>query len=195
MPPTTSRIVDPLAADFGEPPEQQPAPEAELTPEQQRIKELEHQLALLVGRKDAPPEGFEDPPAEGDTDTILIYFETDGFTALGKMWYRGQELEFVPGSQAYEDTKDTRGFSWLNMDPAYQLRRFGKVFFRHGPWPGETYDVIHPFDFPPLKEIGSEDTVRITEDDLRRAAAREAERRKAAPRLPRIGLRGSAPSK
>lgn len=78
------------------------------------------------------------PPTDGTT--LLIHVLEDGFTANGQVWYRGQEIEYVVGKQPYEDTKDRNGKTWLEWDDAEQMRRWGKVNFRRGPWPGSVYE-------------------------------------------------------
>ncbi len=151
-----------------------PAPDGELTAEQRRIRDLENQLALERGRKDPEPE-LEVAPAGGGN--IVIHFINDGLTALGKVWTRGQELEFAPNSPAYRDTCDRLGRSWLRHvdDPATQETLWKEVKFRRGLWPGKNYAaaVKEQFDGP-----------KPTEDELRRADEAESRRRRAAPRLP-----------
>lgn len=71
--------------------------------------------------------------------TILIHVLEDGFTANGQLWYRGQEIEFVVGDPAYEDTKDRNGISWLDFDDSQQYRQWKRRMFGRGPWPGETW--------------------------------------------------------
>lgn len=154
-----------------------PKPDAELTPDQRRIRDLENQLALERGRKD--PEPVEDPDAQlylGEDGNVVIHVLEDGFTAFGKVWYRGQELEIQPGSQQWQDSCDRFGRSWLERrdDP-----RFG-----HGPWPGRSYlDAANvPFDI--LKSINGKSSVpRPTDDELARVAEAEARRKRAAPLL------------
>jgi hypothetical protein len=80
------------------------------------------------------------PAAAADGSTILIHILEDGFTAAGQVWYRGQEIEYIVGEQAFEDTKDRHGRSWLACDDATQMQRWGRVMFRRGPWPGASYD-------------------------------------------------------
>lgn len=109
-----------------------PVPEYELTPEQLQIRELEDQLAKrkaedLVRQQ----ERFE----AGEGQSILIHFLEDGLTALGRVWYRGQELEVVQGGDAWQRTLDVNGESWLNQDENTQILLHGKVMFRRGPWP------------------------------------------------------------
>lgn len=153
--------------------------DATLTPDQVRIKELEDRLAKEMGRKD-PDQEFE--VADPDGETILIHFVADGFTALGHIWYRGQELEFTVGSPAYNDTRDRYGWSWLSLrdDAAAQEARYKEVKFRSGPWPGAAYaDAATKARFEPLKDVKP-----LTEADLAVADRAEARRRRAAPRLP-----------
>ncbi len=172
------QVVDVLAgaAPAGAP--ARPVPESQLSPEQRRIRDLEDALAKERGRKDPDVElDTVDPGADGN---ILIHFLEDGFTALGNVWYRGQELEFAAGSGAYQDTCDRNGNSWLSLrgDDMAQIRRFGKVMFRPGPWPGlklTEADVT----FEALTGAAKPGT-----DDLAAAERAEAARNRAAPRLP-----------
>jgi hypothetical protein len=169
-------------------PYQKPVPDTELTPEQRRIRDLEDQLAIERGRKDPQPE-LDVPEQPGDPGNIFIYFVEDGFTALGKVWYRGQELEFAPGSPAYADTCDRNGRSWLTLrgDDNAQITRFGRVMFRPGRWPGKTYKDAAALPYEPLKSLTGAGTVaKPTDEELNRAAAEEHGRRRAAPRLPAL---------
>ncbi len=151
-------------------------PESEMTPEQLRIRDLENQLALERGRQDPEPE-LEPAPATGEN--ILIHFTADGLTALGKIWVRGQEIEFAPGSRAYADTCDRNGRSWLELrdNPAAQEARWGEEKFRSGPWPGQPLLAV-------AKERFDNAAGGPTEEQLRQAAEAEARRNRAAPRLP-----------
>src|SRR3954453_22291669 len=105
-------------------PAERPKPDAELTPEQRRIRDLENQLALERGKKDVEPE-LETVTAD-NAETIVIHFLEDGLTSLGKVWPRGQELEFVRGGQAYRDTCDRQGRSWVELrdNEFAQVERF-----------------------------------------------------------------------
>lgn len=188
MPRTTRtvEVVDVLAQETAQPVTvERPKPEHELTPEQRRIRDLEHQLAAERGRKD-PDVEFENPAA--GEDNILIHFTEDGITALGQIWVRGQQLEFTPGSPAYRDTCDRYGRSWLELanDESAQMRRWGKVMFRRGPWPGEDLRAAAKARYETLRSLNSPDATvgGPTEAELEKAAAAEAARGRAAPRLP-----------
>lgn len=159
-----------------------PAPEVELTAEQLRIRELEHLLATERGGKD-PETQYAEPVAGGEP--ILIHVLEDGFTVLGRVWFRGQEIEFDPGGAAYRDTCDRFGRSWLELrgDEFAQVERYGKVMFRVGPWPGKSYLDAAKVPFEALKPLSGSSVVP-TQAELEAAQATEAKRRRAAPRLP-----------
>jgi hypothetical protein len=115
---------------------ERPTPEAELTPDQKKIRDLEHRLAQAETKKfDTAAEELDELGEDG-SKTILIHILKDGFTALDRVWYRGQEIEFEVGGRAHEQTKDRTGQSWLAFDEGEQMRRWGDVMFRRGPWPG-----------------------------------------------------------
>lgn len=165
-----------------------PVPESQLNPEQRRIRDLENQLALERGKKE-PEIELAEPTRPGANENILIHFLEDGFTALGQIWRRGQELEFEPNSPAYQDTVDRFGWSWLELrlDEFQQVDRYGKVMFRVGPWPGKTYaEVAKLATFEPLKSLkeGTSPPQAPTEEELQAAERAELKRRRAAPRLP-----------
>jgi hypothetical protein len=119
-----------------------PVPVEQLTPKQRQIREMEDQLAARTSNALASAEPVYDT-ADGE-NKILIHFLADGFTAQGQTWLTGQEIEFVVGSVAYEQTKDRFGNSWLDAadDEGEQYRKYGKVMFRRGPWRGARYDDI-----------------------------------------------------
>ena len=113
-------------------------PVEQLNEDQKRIRELEDQLARKNTRIF---ENSEDQYEilEGE-ETILIHFVEDGLTALGRVWYTGQELEFAIGGKAYEQTKNRFGVSWVEQSENDQIEKRGKVYFRRGAWPGKQYD-------------------------------------------------------
>lgn len=118
------------------------APSDEPSPDQLRIKALEDQLA----KRNATI--MENAPAQYDTtegEAIHIHFLEDGFVALGQVWYRGQEVEIVKGSPAYNRTLDRNGDTWINLafDVPEQQRRWGLQKLGIGPFvprKGERFD-------------------------------------------------------
>lgn len=109
-----------------------PVPEEKLTPKQKQIREMQDALAKKAAAElEAAPETLADTEGE----SIRIHVVEDGFTAQGRVWYRGQELVFPIGSEVHEQTKDRLGQTWLDLDDSAQARRFGRVMFRKGPWP------------------------------------------------------------
>lgn len=114
-----------------------PKPAEELTAEERHAREEADKRARENARRlENAPERFEEIQSD---DTILIHFLEDGFTALGRTWYRGQELEFDLHGEAYEATKDRNGRSWLEDTEADQGRRYKKLYWRRGPWLGDGY--------------------------------------------------------
>lgn len=161
-----------------------PKPERELTPDQRRIRDLEDRLAKEMGGKD-PDQELESPLPDGEN--ILIHFLEDGFTALGRVWFRGQELEFTAGSGAYADTCDRYGRSWLELaDREFdQVEKYGRVMFRRGPWPGKSYVDAAKVPFEKLRPLKGDGTITGPGPQELEAAARAEQRRgRAAPRLP-----------
>lgn len=119
-------------------------PTAEPTANQLRIKLLEDQLAKRNADivTNAPVEYVTE---SGEGEHVLLHFVQDGFMVLGQVWYRGQEIEFVRDSLAWERTKDRTGFTWLSLvdDPNGQVARWGKHYFSPGPFVprrGETFE-------------------------------------------------------
>lgn len=182
-----SKIVDPMSYDtdpenVAADPEVGTAPDTEPSADQLRIQELEHRLALAEGKKDV--QGALEF-AEPNADNIVIHFLEDGLTALGQVWMRGQELEFARDGQAYRDTKDRTGWSWLSLveDEFGQVSKWGKVMFRRGPWPGKTY---RDGTYEILGQVTGAGTVPApSQAELATAEEAERARRRAAPVLPR----------
>jgi hypothetical protein len=73
------------------------------------------------------------------TDRVTVHFVDDGFTGLGRIWFRGMELRLDRGSPGWERTCDPEGKSWLELTDALQEQRYGRVMFRPGRWPGEPW--------------------------------------------------------
>lgn len=138
-------------------------------PKDKLIRELREQLAQQnAANIDNAPTQYEE---KGDGEVILIHFVANGFTAQGVGWQRGQEVEFVVGGKAYEQTKDRYGNTWLDLrdDPEGQILRYGTEYFRSGPFRGipigSTVGLTDPEDIAAVQE----------------AAAIEAKRNRAAP--------------
>lgn len=188
--PGDPQVVDVLAAGWTAPSADQPAPapaparpvpEAQLTPDQRRIRELEDHLAKERGRKDSEPEA--EPVADAAADgNLVVHFCEDGITALGKVWYRGEQRVF--DQRAYRDTCDRHGRSWLDLvdDEQGQIGRWGKVMFRRGPWPGKRL-LDAAAGYEPLKPL-SGSSVAPTLAELEAADRAETAARATAPRLP-----------
>jgi hypothetical protein len=134
--------------------------------EDQRIKELEDQLARKLG-SDAGTEALK--YAEAPTgETILLHFLEDGFTACGQVWLRGQELEFEVGGRAYNQQKDRNGNSWLDFldDEDAQFDRYGTVMYRRGPFRGRAWGSNPEAD----KKVNvSADDIQFAAEETRRA--------------------------
>lgn len=120
------------------PPDPQPGTvAARLAEVEEEARRQAHDAAIAQGRDD-PSATLDQTVAAPGTQVVLIHFLEDGFTALGNVWRRGQELEFVVPSEAHDATKNRFGVSWLDLayDEMSQSRKYGKVLFRLGPWPG-----------------------------------------------------------
>lgn len=120
-------------------------PTSQLSEEERALRDLEDKVAR---RRAAIVENAAQVYDTTDgSDTILLHFLEDGFTIAGNIWYRGQEIEFVKGSPAYEQQKDKNGDSWLDLlhDPAGQYRRWGRQMFAPGPWPGASWEEAGTF--------------------------------------------------
>jgi len=139
-------------------------------PKDKLIRELKEQLVAQNSKNldDAP---LEYERTDGAGETILIHFIANGFTAQGVGWQRGQEVEFVVGGRAYEQTKDRNGNTWIDLrdNPEAQILRYGAEYFRSGPFRGlpigSTVGLTDPEDIAAVQE----------------AAAIEAKRNRAAP--------------
>lgn len=157
-------------------------PDVELTPEQAEIKRLRDMLARETGRKDpgVTPGELKNP---GDGKNIVIHILEDGMTALGKIWYRGEEMEFEPGGMAFKDTFNKRGESWLDLrnDEFAQAERWGKILFRNGPWPGKSYA---DGTYETLRDLAQDGHLKPP-SQAELDSAEKARRKRAAPHLPR----------
>lgn len=107
-----------------------PKPAGELTPEEKAQRDLEHQQALAANAafdREAAPD-FE--PSRGER--LVIHFVDDGFTALGHVWMRGQQISIGPDHPRWPDV-----IRWISLTPEQQMNVYGKQFFAAGPLPRE----------------------------------------------------------
>lgn len=112
--------------------------------EQRRKDELSRSAS-----SDKPVTGFQisgNPQAEG---SVTIHFVDDGFTVLGKVWYRGEELTIVPGTKQWDQSPEYKGKIFAVLDEFEQEEIWGRRFFRLGPWRGKRLTEI---DDPELTE-------------------------------------------
>jgi hypothetical protein len=170
------------AAANADAPNGRPRPLSELTEEERAERERQHAEALAAGRRDDPVRWMEGAP-EG-TPTVLIHFVEDGVCAFGVVWMRGQELELAQTSKRFID-----GGQWMLMGDAEQMRRFGRVLWRQGPWPGERSYTAAAGHFERLAALGSDkkNPVPVPEpglEELSRADAAEQARGRRVPELP-----------
>jgi hypothetical protein len=66
----------------------------------------------------------------------------DGFTAFGKVWYRGEELTLVPGTEKWDKAPRRFGKVFVEMDEFEQEEVWGRRLFRPGPWRGKRLTEI-----------------------------------------------------
>lgn len=155
----------------------------ELTDDQRRIRELEAKLDALLSGNVAPPAAVVDDSKEtarqqaiDNGDLIVLHFLESGFTTNGGSWYLGQEVEFDRNSQAYKDTCDRNGKSWTSMSEVEQYDRYGKLYFRPGPWPFKTWESL--LEDPSL-----------TDDERKKVQAAIAKEQARGRRVPRVPMR------
>jgi hypothetical protein len=145
-------------------------PTAKLSQTERKLRDLEDALAKRRAEEaEAAPTAYDDAVAEG-ADIILIHFLEDGFVFGGMTWYRGQEVSFVRGSLAYEQTKNRNGWTWVDLagDVAGQYQKWGKQYLGVGPWPGKPWNATE--GLPPEEQ-----------EAARLAAEAEAKRGRKAP--------------
>lgn len=116
-----------------------PAPEPEEDDfDEDEEAELLARLEAIRQKKSEKSPTKAAPAKADDSEYITIHFLEDGHTALGQTWYRGQEITFEVGGEAYQATFDRNGNSWLLDlidDPREQVLRYGGQKFARGPWP------------------------------------------------------------
>lgn len=108
------------------------AAEASLS-EMQKVESVEDQL-----KAEAVTEVDPDAP-----DVITVNFVEDGLTALGRVWYRGEELSVKRGSREWDQLyNQRRGKSVLEFSEDEQIARWGMRMFRPGQWQGHSYEAL-----------------------------------------------------
>lgn len=105
-----------------------PKPAAELTPAEKAARELEHQQALAANAALASADPGDFQPSQGQR--LVIHFVDDGFTALGHIWLRGQQIEIGPDHPRWQDAR-----AWITLTTDEQIARYGKQYFASGPVP------------------------------------------------------------
>lgn len=89
-----------------------------------------------------PVSGFQisgKPDVEG---AVTIHFVEDGFTVLGKVWYRGEELTIEPNTAQWKESPVYRGKIFAQLDEFEQEEIWGRRIFRLGPWRGKRLTEI-----------------------------------------------------
>jgi hypothetical protein len=189
--------------------EAQPGPPEPHGPEKTKEeKDREHDQALASGKREARIE-FDSTKADETSETILFHFLEDGLTALNKMWYRGEELEFIitrdadgkpTGSPAYLATLDLEGDSWVHLydNVAGQWKAFGKALMAPGPWPGNPLPETVPCGHVEDKSWSADSVCRdcgntgVIHTDKAAEAVRKRARRPPVPMDDAI-MRGTSP--
>lgn len=100
-------------------------------------KEREAEKSRAIAAEARPIKGTDidgDPTLEG---ALTVHFVEDGLTLLGKVWYRGEELTINPGTNQWEEAHAV-----VSLDEYKQEERWGRRFFREGPWRGKRLDEI-----------------------------------------------------
>lgn len=70
-----------------------------------------------------------------------FHFLTDGVTAFGKVWYRGEEVRIVEGSREYGLAFNKLGDFIFNLTPMEQYVQWGEIRYAEGPWPYGGYET------------------------------------------------------
>ena len=121
-----------------------PVPEAELTPEQKRVRDLEDMVARQAAENLVKLKPQYAPPVEEEDGEDIIHFHVlnDGFTAFGKVWYQGQEIKMSRNSPEYKSTFNTLGVSWVDLydNPRGQYERWGELKIGPGEWYGSAFN-------------------------------------------------------
>lgn len=105
-------------------------------------------LAEIAAGEVQIPEPVEDPTAPR-----IVHILEDGFTAFGKVWYRGQEITVVPESDEWNSTVDRDGNTWMNLSYTEQEIRYGRQMFGKGHWPYGGFNLDDPLLTDEEREI------------------------------------------
>lgn len=159
--PQPQAVGDPASAAYVPPPEKADDTPPDKTPEQ---RDREHRDAMRAAaeaereaRQPIPPVAGKPGTRGGDVDGELVFHVLhDGFTVLGAVWYRGQEIGIKNGSAYDQLSRDIAGHAWYEMTPETQMDRFGRVMFAVGPWPySDPTEVMTDDDY--AKALNSND--------------------------------------
>lgn len=156
---------------------EQPLPDEMLSPEQRAERDRQHVQAMAAGRRDPGIPGYV--PAQ-TRESVLVHMVEDGLSFAGIVWMRGQEIQIDVGSERWEQAKQ-----WILLDDAGQMARYGKVFFRPGPWPGvRTYQAARFEQLGPMGSNGAP-VFGPSQQELQQADMMEQARRRGVPAMPR----------
>lgn len=145
-----------------------PRPDAELTEEELEQRRRQHDKAVQLGKSlDRVPQDW----CPSGNDEYVFHILTDGHTAFGRVWFRGQEIRIGPGHPRWDEAREM-----LSLDTAAQYRRWGREVFRPGPWPGAGYTAAAG-RFQRLRQLDGEGEIaQPSEEELARAEAAERAR-------------------
>lgn len=86
-------------------------------------------------------------PAKSEFEPVVVHFVEDGLVYGGNLWYRGQELWFNTQEELDATYIGKYEMCWPLMNDGAQMKRFGHVKYRLGPWPGERWEGISEEDY------------------------------------------------
>lgn len=136
--------------------------------------QMQQMNELLAHQNVSQPESFSDQSRDG---VYLFHIVKSGFTAFGNVWDAGQEIEVVKDSKDYKATVDRAGRSWLDLTEEQQVKRYGCVYFRKGPWPGKKLSDLTPSDFESLKHLNDDGReIRPSDAEIKKLAIQEKQR-------------------
>lgn len=116
---------------------------------------------------DIYPDSVKAEPVFGDDDVegkIVIHFVEDGLTLDGQVRYRGEEYVLTPKHKDYESIA-----AIITMDEYAQESKWGKRFFREGPWRGKQFAEISEADMVGLSEEAKADLIAAVQKARQKA--------------------------